>query len=57
MRKMIAMFVIAASVAACSESTEEVVVEGTSVDTTAVLDSTNSQELEDAAYEAEASAE
>jgi hypothetical protein len=41
MRKMIAMFVIAASVAACSESTEEVVVEGTSVDTNAVeLDST-----------------
>ena len=35
------MFVIAASVAACSESTEEVVVEGTSVDTNAVeLDST-----------------
>jgi len=57
MRKMIAMFVIAASVAACSESTEEVVVEGTSVDTTAVLDSTNPQELEDAAYEVEASAE
>ena len=62
MRKMIAMFVIAASVAACNESTEEVVVEGavvdsTMVDTTAVLDSTNSQELEDAAYEVEASAE
>jgi hypothetical protein len=57
MRKMIAMFVIAASVAACNESTEEVVVEGTPVDTTVVLDSTNPQELEDAAYEVEASAE
>ena len=50
------MFVIAASVAACNESTEEVVVEGTVVDST-MVDTTSLEELEDAAYEVEASAE
>ncbi len=54
---MIAMFAIAASVAACGEATEEVVVEETTVDTTAVVDSTSLEEVEDAAYEAEAAAE
>ena len=54
---MIAMFAIAASVAACGEATEEVVVEETSVDTTAVVDTTSLDAMEDAAYEAEASAE
>jgi|688.fasta_scaffold1451990_1 hypothetical protein len=57
MKKMIAMFAIAASVAACGEATEEVVVEETTVDTTAVVDSTSLEEVEDAAYEAEAAAE
>jgi len=57
MKKIIAMFAIAASVAACSEATEEVVVEETTVDTTAVVDSTSLEEVEDAAYEAEAAAE
>jgi hypothetical protein len=57
MKKMIAMFAIAVSVAACGEATEEVVVEETSVDTTAVVDTTSLDAMEDAAYEAEASAE
>ena len=54
---MIAMFAIVALVAACGEATEEVVVEETTVDTTAVVDSTSLEEVEDAAYEAEAAAE
>lgn len=56
MKKMITMFAIAASVAACNESTEEVVVEGTVVDST-MVDTTSPEALEDAAYEVEASAE
>ena len=57
MKNAIFAFIIAAVAVSCAESTEEVVVEEAAVDTTAAVDSASLEAVEDAAYEAEATAE
>jgi hypothetical protein len=56
MKKMILMFAIVTSVVACNQTAENVAVEEVVVDST-MVDTTSPEQLEDAAYEVEASAE